>query len=176
MVVTANLSGVSVIRNYQTKFYNLVGYTGNSALLVSAIYGLMGVLGQAINITLVADKRGRKTTMCKLVLASKVHVHSIDAISGVGSFVLVICNIITMAMTATVGTSKAKGEVAIAFIFIYSGCYAIFFNSTNYLIISEIFPFHLRAVGFGVSNFIGNCVGIALAQVSPLAFDGIGWR
>lgn len=66
MVVTANLSGVSVIQNYQTEFYNLVGYTGNSALLVSAIYGLMGVLGQIINITLVADKRGRKTTMCKL--------------------------------------------------------------------------------------------------------------
>jgi hypothetical protein len=81
-----------------------------------------------------------------------------------------------MAMTATVGTSKPKGEVAIAFIFIYSGCYAIFFNSTNYLIISEIFPFHLRAVGFGVSNFIGNCIGIALAQVSPLAFNGIGWK
>lgn len=53
-------------RNYQTEFYNLVGYKGNSALLVSAIYGLMGVLGQVINITMVADKRGRKTTMCKL--------------------------------------------------------------------------------------------------------------
>jgi hypothetical protein len=175
MVVTANLSGVSVIQNYQMEFYNLVGYTGNSALLVSAIYGLMGVLGQVINITLVADKRGRKTTMCKLEPAHS-DINSTDSASGIGSFVLVICNIITMAMTATVGTSKTKGEVAIAFIFIYSGCYAIFFSSTNYLIISEIFPFHLRAVGFGVSDFIGNCVGIALAQVSPLAFEGIGWK
>lgn len=68
MVMTANMSGVSVIQNYQTEFYNLVGYTGNSALLVSAIYGLMGVLGQVINITLVADKRGRKSTMCKPIL------------------------------------------------------------------------------------------------------------
>ena len=73
MVVTANLSGVSVIQNYQTEFYNLVGYTGNSALLVSAIYGLMGVLGQIINITLVADKRGRKTTMCKLEFSHSRH-------------------------------------------------------------------------------------------------------
>lgn len=70
MVVTANLSGVSVIQNYQTEFYNLVGYKGNSALLVSAIYGLMGVLGQIINITLVADKRGRKSTMCKFCTSS----------------------------------------------------------------------------------------------------------
>ena len=81
-----------------------------------------------------------------------------------------------MAMTATVGKNKSKGEVAIAFIFIYSAMYAVFFNSTNYLIISEIFPYHLRAVGFGVSNFIGNCFGIALSEVSPLAFNGIGWK
>lgn len=73
MVVTANLSGVSVIQNYQTEFYNLVGYTGNSALLVSAIYGLMGVLGQVINISLVADKRGRKTTMCTLEFSHSRH-------------------------------------------------------------------------------------------------------
>lgn len=64
MVVTANLSGASVIQNYQTEFYNLVGYAGNAALLVTAVYGLMGLIGQVINITLVADKRGRKTTMC----------------------------------------------------------------------------------------------------------------
>ena len=69
MVVTTNLSGVSVIQNYQTEFYKLVGHTGNSALLMSAIYGLMGVLGQVINITLVVEKRGRKTTICKFDLA-----------------------------------------------------------------------------------------------------------
>lgn len=93
-----------------------------------------------------------------------------------GSFVLFGCNVITMAMAATVGKRKAKGEVAIAFIFIYSACHAIFFNTTNYLIISEIFPFRLRAVGFGVPNFIGNCFGIMLSKVSPFAFDGIGWK
>ena len=49
-------------------------------------------------------------------------------------------------MTATVGKGKAKRDVAIAFIFIYSASYAIFFN-TNYLVASEIVPFYLPAGG-----------------------------
>ena len=73
-MVTGNLSGVAVIQNYQTEFYNLVGYTGNAALLVTAVYGLMGVIGQVINITVVADKRGRKTTMCMYAACHSTYV------------------------------------------------------------------------------------------------------
>jgi hypothetical protein len=72
-----------------------------------------------------------------------------------------------MVMTAIVGKGKSKGEVAFAFIFIYSACYAIFFNTTNYLIIWEIFPFHLGAVGFRVSNLIGSYFRIMVGEVSP---------
>lgn len=35
-------------------FYDAVGFTGNTALLISAIYGFMGVIGQIISLTLVA--------------------------------------------------------------------------------------------------------------------------
>ncbi|OJJ43673.1 hypothetical protein ASPZODRAFT_19390 [Penicilliopsis zonata CBS 506.65] len=157
-VVTNQLSGVYTIQNYQTDFYDLVGYTGNQALLVTGVYGFMGVIGQIINIAVVADRIGRRTTM------------------WVGSFGLAICTAITMAMTATVGSSTAKANTAIAFIFIYSAWYAVFFNTTSSLLVTEIFPFRLRALGFGVASFCGFCVNILLSEVSPLAFDGIGWK
>lgn len=60
------LSGSTVIQNYQSIFYAAVGYTGRTGLLISGIYGFMGVFGQIAYLAFVADKWMRTRTLCKL--------------------------------------------------------------------------------------------------------------
>lgn len=50
------LGGVSVIQNYQNIFYATVGFTGDTALLISGVYGFMGLGGQLFNLLFVAGK------------------------------------------------------------------------------------------------------------------------
>lgn len=52
----AQFGGVTVIQNYQNIFYGTVGFTGDTALLISGIYGIIGLTGQIINLLVVAGK------------------------------------------------------------------------------------------------------------------------
>jgi len=65
------LSGSTVIQNYQSIFYASVGYTGRTSLLISGIYGFMGVFGQIAYLCFVADKWLRTRTLCKCPLPGK---------------------------------------------------------------------------------------------------------
>jgi hypothetical protein len=56
LVTMGQLSGASVIQNFQTIFYETVGFTGKTSLLISGVYGMMGIIGQAIYLFFVADK------------------------------------------------------------------------------------------------------------------------
>lgn len=63
ILVQAQLSGALVIQNYQTIFYSQVGFTGKTALLISGVYGMMGVLVTVIYLVIVADKWPRARTL-----------------------------------------------------------------------------------------------------------------
>jgi hypothetical protein len=39
------LSGSTIIQNYQNIFYGAVGFTGRAALLIGGVNGITGVLG-----------------------------------------------------------------------------------------------------------------------------------
>lgn len=70
IVAMSQLSGSLVIQNYQSIFYASVGFTGQTSLLISGVYGLMGVFGQLTYLVVVADKWKRTTTMCTPALPS----------------------------------------------------------------------------------------------------------
>ena len=70
----------------------------------------------------------------------------------------------------------AGSSAGVAFIFIFSLLYALFFNSTNWVLVSEIFPLHLRGTGVGFAITTQAITAIWLTQVSPLAFDSLAWR
>jgi len=61
----SQMMGASAIQNYQSLLYAALGFKGNTILLISGIYGLMGVIGQFICLFVVADKWPRVRTMCK---------------------------------------------------------------------------------------------------------------
>ena len=65
ILIMGQLSGSTVIQNYQSIFYATVGYTGRTSLLISGIYGFMGVFGQVAYLLIVADRWPRTRTLCK---------------------------------------------------------------------------------------------------------------
>jgi hypothetical protein len=74
------------------------------------------------------------------------------------------------------GTNPSGSRAGIAFIFLYSGLYAVFFNSTLYTIAAETFPQHLRGYGTSIAALCQGITAIWLGQVTPFAFDAIKWR
>lgn len=61
-----NLGGTPVISVYQSQLFRQIGFPGVRTLFLSGFYGLAGFVGVMMNITLVADRMGRRTSMCEL--------------------------------------------------------------------------------------------------------------
>ncbi|EXJ93218.1 hypothetical protein A1O3_01775 [Capronia epimyces CBS 606.96] len=161
ILAMGQLSGSTVIQNYQNIFYATVGFHGKTALLISGIYGFMGLIGQIIYMLFVADRWPRTRTL------------------WTGSVFLCVMISICMALSAEYPagtTNKAGPRAAIAAIFIYSAGYAVFFNAMVWVVPSELFPFFLRSKGLGLGVFTKAVVAIVLAQVTPVALENVGWR
>lgn len=60
-----NLAGTPVISVYQSQLFRQIGFTGIRTLFISGFYGLSGFFGMILNIALVADRIGRRTSMCE---------------------------------------------------------------------------------------------------------------
>jgi MFS family permease len=97
---------------------------------------------------------------------------------GIGCLILAVMLSLLMALSRFYGDGKnANGARAgIAFIFLYSGLYAVFFNSTLYTIAAETFPQHLRGYGTSIAALCQNVTAIWLGQVTPFAFAAISWK
>jgi MFS family permease len=74
------------------------------------------------------------------------------------------------------GQNVNGARAGIAFIFLFSGLYAVFFNSTLFTIAAEMFPQHLRGYGTGVAALCQGISGIWMGQVTPYAFEAITWK
>jgi len=74
------------------------------------------------------------------------------------------------------GSDKDGAAAGIAFVFLFSMFYAVFFNSTVWVLVSEIFPQHIRAVGNSFAVFCTSITQIWLSQVTPLAFASLAWK
>ena len=163
IVVMGQLSGSSVIQNFQGIFYAAVGFTGKTSLLISGVYGMMGIFGQIFYLAVVADRWPRKLTLWS------------------GSITLSVMLSICMALSAEFGsdsgsTNQAGARASIAFIFLYSFCYAVFFNAMIWVVPSELLPTILRAKGLAFAVFSKAVVAIVLSQITPLAIRDVSWR
>lgn len=98
--------------------------------------------------------------------------------TGVGCLVVAAMLSILMALSAIYGSgdNPAGSRAGIAFIFLFSALYAVFFNSTLYTIAAETFPQHLRGYGTSIAALCQGVTAIWLGQVTPFAFAAIHWR
>ncbi|KAF5594922.1 sugar transporter [Fusarium pseudocircinatum] len=162
IVSQSQLSGASVIQNFQNTFYAIVGITDRESLLVSGIYGFMVVIGTIIYLGIVADRWPRARTL------------------WTGSLALSVSIAICMALSATYGqageSNMAGARASIAFIFIYSATFAIFFNAMIWVVPSELFPTFLRSKGMAFAVSSKSVVAIVLSQITPLALAEVSWR
>ncbi|KAM5372598.1 hypothetical protein ACJZ2D_007372 [Fusarium nematophilum] len=163
IVVQAQLSGAPVIQNYQNIFYAQVGFTGKTSLLISGAYGMMGIIGNVIYLLIVADKWPRARTL------------------WTGSFILAANISVCMALSAKFGGGASSGSIdgaraSIAFIFIYSAIFAMFFNAMIWVVPSELFPMFLRSKGLAFAVFMKSVVAIVLSQITPVALANVAWR
>lgn len=156
------LTGAGVAANYQSIMFGNVGLSGRTLLLVSACYGFMGPSFSLLNILFIADKWGRRETC------------------WIGSSVLALDLAIIMGLVGAFqknqGNAFSESSASIGFIFLFSGLYSISFENTPSLLCAEVLPYFLRAVGFGISHFVGGCVAILISQVTPIIFADILWK
>lgn len=92
--------------------------------------------------------------------------------------VLAVCLAICMALSSQFGdgSNEAASRAFIAFLFLYSFFYAVFFNSTTWLVSSELLPIFLRSKGMGLATFCNGVASIVVSQVTPYAMEAISWR
>jgi hypothetical protein len=74
------------------------------------------------------------------------------------------------------GENLAGAGAGIAFIFIFSASYALFFNSTAYVVSADVLPQHLRSYGMGVAFACQGISSLWLGQIAPIAFAAIKWK
>lgn len=98
--------------------------------------------------------------------------------ADVGSIALAVFLSLLTAMSRFFGdgSNTAGAAAGVAFIFLYSACYALFFNSTVWVIVAEIFPQHLRGNGNAFAVFSMSVTNIWLSQITPFAFDTLAWK
>ena len=157
---TSKFSGVNAIQNYQTLMYNALGYQGQTVLLITALYGLMAVIGQVVGTFTIFDHWNRRPTMI------------------VGSAVLVVILAVLTALSQAFPDdhNPSGSRAGAAFIFLFNLLYSFFFNSIVWVIVSEIFPLEIRGVGAGFSMFTQGVTAIWLNFVTSIAFEQITWR
>jgi MFS family permease len=74
------------------------------------------------------------------------------------------------------GQNIAGSSAGVAFIFLFSGLNALFFNSTTFIIAAEVLPTHLRGYGMGFALACKGATSLWLSQVTAIAFAAIQWR
>ena len=170
-----NLGGTPVISVYQSKLFQEIGFTGTRTLFLSGFYGLAGFCGVITNITLVADRLGRKTSMCEFLRPFARD--SAKKIAGSGALANIVDLAILMALTKIyTGSDNLSGKAAaVTFIFLHSYLYSVFMYGTVWVYTTEIFPTFLRAKGTAICTFWGQSFGILLQQVGLKIFEDIGY-
>ncbi|KAF5607635.1 high-affinity glucose transporter [Fusarium pseudoanthophilum] len=122
----------------------------------------MGLIGTIIYLGIVADRWPRARTL------------------WTGSLALSVSIAICMALSAThgqAGESNMTGaRASIAFIFIYSATFAIFFNAMIWVVPSELIPTFFRSKGMAFAVSSKSVVAIVLSQITPLALVETGGK
>lgn len=152
-------SGSSVINYYQTSLFKGVGIVGRDVLWLSAGYGMMGPIANAICLMYI-DKVGRKLPLAWTSVA----------------LVIDMILIMVFAKEFAMSTNKVGQGFTIAWIFVFSIIFSLGYNAIQLVYIAEIFPTALRSRATAICCFIGTAVGVLLNQLSPRAFEAIGWK
>ncbi|KAK4506508.1 hypothetical protein PRZ48_000240 [Zasmidium cellare] len=152
-------SGASSITIYAPQYFAILGKTGqDEKLLATGILGIVKFCSSMLCTIVLVDYFGRKRALLSGITLQFI------AMLYIAIFLAVDTTVSTKGSVQT-ATQKSAATGAIAMIYVSGFGWALGWNSLQYLINSEIYPLHLRAIAsstFGTMFFFAGVTVIGL--------------
>jgi len=156
VAMTQQLTGINSIMYYGTRVLEESGMGEEQAMLANIAFGVVAVLGGIIALRNMDRIDRRKTFLIGLSLTTTCH-----CLVGVASMLLPAGN-------------PARPFVILALVTAFVMSMQTFLNIAVWVWLAEIFPLHMRGLGFGISAFFGWTTNGFLALFFPSLVAGIG--
>ncbi|MCB4208816.1 sugar porter family MFS transporter [Arthrobacter sp. UM1] len=142
--VFQQLTGINSIMYYGQVVLRDAGFAENAALVANIAPALIAVVGAFIALWMM-ERINRRTTMIT------------------GYTLTALCHVLIGLASVLVPAGPVKPYIMLVLIVAFVGSMQTFLNVATWVLLSEIFPLHMRAVGMGVSVF---CMWIANALIT----------
>lgn len=143
--------GINVVFNYAQEIFSAAGYSVSDMLFNIVVTGAVNVVFTFVGMYTV-DKLGRRS----LMLMGTVGLSIIYAVLGAGYYF------------------QLEGMIMLILVVLAIACYAMTLAPVTWIVISEIFPTHLRAKGMAVSTFALWSASFVLTYTFPLLNNALG--
>ncbi|WP_030015642.1 MULTISPECIES: sugar porter family MFS transporter [Micrococcales] len=156
VAVFQQFTGINSIMYYGSIVLEESGFASNAALIANIAPGVIAVIGAFIALWMMEKINRRTTVITGYSLVTIFHV-----LIGIASFTVP-------------EDSAARPFIILILVVGFVGSMQTFLNVATWVLLSEIFPLHMRAVGMGFTVF---CLWIANAFVSyffPVALNAVG--
>ena len=156
VAVFQQLTGINTIVYYGQTVLIESGFSSSAALIANVVPGVIGVVGSIASLFMMERINRRTMFMLGYGLITVCHV-----LIGSASMLLPAGNPI-------------RPYVILVLVVLFVGCMQTFLNVATWVILSEIFPLHMRGVAIGISVL---CMWIAnglLGLFFPTLVEGVG--
>ncbi|MFA5650720.1 MAG: sugar porter family MFS transporter [Proteiniphilum sp.] len=143
--------GINVVFNYAQEIFSAAGYSVSDMLFNIVVTGVVNVVFTFVGMYTV-DKLGRRS----LMLMGTIGLSIIYAALGAGYYF------------------RLEGMIMLVLVVLAIACYAMTLAPVTWIVISEIFPTHLRAKGMAVSTFALWSASFVLTYTFPLLNNALG--
>ena len=143
--ILSQWSGAGSITLYAPNLFALVGVTGtNQGLLVTAVFGIVKLVGAIICALFLVDVIGRKRS---LLIGIALQIISMVYIAA---FLSAVPQLGTVKNFSLPESKKPASKGAIFMIFLSGFGWALGWNSMQYLLTAELFPLRIRAMSTSI--------------------------
>lgn len=158
LTTVTSLTGVNVIQYYQTILYKSLGIEKKTILALTAVYGTVAFVSNAITTKWLLDQWGRR----KMLLA------------GMAGIVVIEIYAAVMQRFFQESDSRVGKGFAILGIYLFVTWYYSMMNSTTWLYGAEVLPIGIRSSVMGVAAASHFIVNVGITEAGPSAFANIG--
>jgi len=150
------LTGINSIMYYGIKVLKEAGFDEGSALIANIAPGAIAVLGSILSLRMMERVNRRTMVIAGYSLTAFFHL-----LIGVASMLLP-------------EGSPARPYIILALVVGFVGSMQTCLNVSTWVLMSELFPLRVRAVGMGLSAFCGWMVNGMLSLVFPVILGALG--
>ena len=150
------LTGINSIMYYGIKVLKEAGFSESAALIANIAQGTIAVFGSIMSLRLMERVRRRVMVMTGYVSTAFFHV------------------LIAGASILLPADNAARPWILLVLIVCFVGAMQTCLNVSTWVIMSELFPLHVRAAGMGISAFSGWMMNGVLSLAFPVILGAVG--